>query len=108
MSSDITVIYHYEDGSWWADSPDIDRWSAAAPSLEELIALVSDGVPFALENDALSVTHVPAADLRDVFAGRTAGARVRLELLDSSGQMIESSDAVNAAPGGSPNVLVAA
>ena len=28
MPTSVNVIYHYEDGSWWADSPDIARWSA--------------------------------------------------------------------------------
>ncbi len=34
MATDVKVIYHYEDGTWWADSPDVERWSAAADELE--------------------------------------------------------------------------
>lgn len=76
--TNITVIYHFDDEHWWADSPDVERWSAAAPSVEDLVRLVDEGVRFALETDDVEITHVPALDLTDVFTGRTAGGRLRV------------------------------
>jgi hypothetical protein len=78
--SHVNVIYHYDAGSWWADSPDIDRWSAAADEISELVELVVDGVPFALEKDDVEISHFPAPDLMGVFSGGTAGAKVRVQI----------------------------
>lgn len=108
MSTDVRVIYHYEDGTWWADSPNIERWTAAADTVEDLIPLVIDGVSFALDTDDVRLTHVPAPDLMDVFAGRTSGGRVRLRLLNELVHMIDAPEAVLAAEVGNVNVLVAA
>ncbi len=76
--SSVRVIYHFEDGNWWADSPDVERWSAAAPDVAELVELVVEGVPFALESEDVEIVHLPARDLLDVFEGRTAGAQLRI------------------------------
>lgn len=43
----VRVTYHREDGSWWAESPDLEGFSAAADSLGELRLLVSEGAEFA-------------------------------------------------------------
>lgn len=48
----IRVIYHLEEGSWWAESPDLKGWLAAADTYEEIVELVEEGVPFALECEA--------------------------------------------------------
>jgi predicted RNase H-like HicB family nuclease len=48
----IRVNYHYEEGSWWAESPDIKGWLAVADTWEELVKLVEEGIPFALECEA--------------------------------------------------------
>jgi predicted RNase H-like HicB family nuclease len=45
----IHVIYHLEEGSWWAESPDLKGWTAAADTYEEIVELVEEGIPFALE-----------------------------------------------------------
>lgn len=34
--STITLVLHMEDGSWWADSPDLPGFSAADSDLQEL------------------------------------------------------------------------
>ena len=47
----VTVRYHKEAGVWWAESPDLAGFSAAADSREELKALVRDGVSFALDDE---------------------------------------------------------
>lgn len=43
------IQVHNQSGSWWADSPDVEGWTAAASSENELISLIdeaSDFVPF--------------------------------------------------------------
>jgi hypothetical protein len=44
----VRVIYHREVDGWWAESPDVERWSAAADSLPELGVLVSEGLALAI------------------------------------------------------------
>lgn len=59
----IRVIYHEEPPhGWWAESPEIPRWTAAADTLAEIRQLAEDGVRFALERDDVEVVHlVPAS-----------------------------------------------
>ncbi len=54
----VKVVYHREPDGWWAESPDVDGWSAAAPTLAELQALAEEGIRFALERDDVLVSHV--------------------------------------------------
>ena len=53
----IRVIYHHEDGAWWAESPDVGGWSAAANSYPETRQLAEDGIRFALERDDVRLEH---------------------------------------------------
>lgn len=46
----ITVIYHSDEGRWWADSSGVPGWTAAADTLDELRPLIEDGVRFALDD----------------------------------------------------------
>ncbi len=58
----IRVIYRREVEGWWAESPDVDGWTAAADTYEELRDLVENGVRFALETDDIVIEHyLPAA-----------------------------------------------
>jgi predicted RNase H-like HicB family nuclease len=58
----VRVIHHYEPDGWWAESPDVQGWYAAADSYPELVELVEEGVPFALGH-AVSLEHyVPAGE----------------------------------------------
>jgi predicted RNase H-like HicB family nuclease len=54
----IPVIYHREPEGWWADAPAVEGWTATAQTLDELRALVEEGVRFALERDDVLVDHV--------------------------------------------------
>ena len=45
----VEVIYHHEDGTWWADSATVPGFVAAGATLHEVRALVKDGIPFYLE-----------------------------------------------------------
>ena len=47
----VTVIYHREDGVWWADSPDMPGFSAAGDSFKETRELAIEGVPFYFDDD---------------------------------------------------------
>lgn len=45
------VVLHYEDGSWWAESPDLEGFTVVAPTLRELQLAVRDAVAFHLESE---------------------------------------------------------
>jgi predicted RNase H-like HicB family nuclease len=53
----VRVIYHHEDGGWWAKSPDVKGWTALADTYEEIVELVEDGIPFALERE-VEIEHI--------------------------------------------------
>jgi predicted RNase H-like HicB family nuclease len=53
----VHVIYHYEQAGWWADSPEIDGWTATADSIDELRTLAEDGVRFVLDDADVFVEH---------------------------------------------------
>ena len=44
----IPVLYHEDPRGWWAGSPDIERWTVAGETYDEVRALVEEGVAFAL------------------------------------------------------------
>jgi predicted RNase H-like HicB family nuclease len=48
----VCVIYHHEQDGWWAESPDVEGWSAAGESFPGVRALAEEGIPFALGTDA--------------------------------------------------------
>jgi len=48
----VRILYHREARGWWAESPDIDGWSAAAETYDEVRRLAEDGIPFALASAA--------------------------------------------------------
>ena len=57
----IRVLYHTEDGTWWADSPDVPGWIGGADTFDETRRLVEEGIPWALERDDVVLEHyVPA------------------------------------------------
>jgi predicted RNase H-like HicB family nuclease len=45
------MIFHEEHDGWWAESPDMPRYTACAPTEQSLRALVHEGVPFYFEDD---------------------------------------------------------
>lgn len=58
----VRIIYHHEDGGWWAESPDVDGWSAAGETYAEVVKLAEEGVPFALGHAATLEHYVPAGE----------------------------------------------
>lgn len=55
MSIQVRVVYHFEDGSWWADSEDAPGYYAGAATLEQLRERVREGLEFHFE-DSVEVT----------------------------------------------------
>ena len=45
------VVMHYEDGSWWADSPDLEGFTVVAPTLAALQVAVRGALAFHLDTD---------------------------------------------------------
>ena len=43
------VVYHHEDDAWWAESPDVDGFSAVGATIGEVRALAREGVSFYLD-----------------------------------------------------------
>lgn len=58
----VRIIYHHEEGSWWAESPDVEGWSAAADSYAEVLRLSEEGIPFALGYSPELEHYVPAGE----------------------------------------------
>jgi predicted RNase H-like HicB family nuclease len=58
----IRVIHHHEDGRWWAESPDVPEWFAAADTYVEAHRLAQEGIPFALKRHDLVIEHFVPAD----------------------------------------------
>lgn len=74
----VTVVNHREGESWWAESPDLPGFSAAADSSDELDEMVRDGVDFYLDGEphALLITRDDPSNRTRIMPtmGRTLGA----------------------------------
>lgn len=72
------IVMHFEDGLWWAESPDLDGFTVVAPSLAALRVEVREAAAFHLGSDEpVEVAEVlggaqSAADVR--WVSRTGGA----------------------------------
>lgn len=65
----IRVIYHHEPEGWWAESPDVEGWTAVGSSYSEVLELTQEGIPFALERDEVDLEHyVPAGESTSLAA----------------------------------------
>jgi len=58
----VRVIYHHETDGWWAESPDVEGWSAAGDAYVEVVKLAEEGIPLALGRDAVLEHYVPAGE----------------------------------------------
>jgi predicted RNase H-like HicB family nuclease len=58
----VRVIYHHESDGWWAESPDVDGWSAAGKTYAEVVKLAEEGIAFALGHAPSLEHHVPAGE----------------------------------------------
>lgn len=53
----VRVIYRRESDGWWAESPDIEGWSAAGDTYAEVYNLTVEGSSFVLGRDDVAVEH---------------------------------------------------
>ena len=51
---DVRIEYHQEDGSWWAESPELPGFFAAGSTLEEVRSEAQGGVIFYMEEYSIS------------------------------------------------------
>jgi predicted RNase H-like HicB family nuclease len=58
----IRILHHRDADGWWAESPDVDGWSAAGDTYMEVVKLAEEGVLFALGHDAALEHYVPAGE----------------------------------------------
>jgi predicted RNase H-like HicB family nuclease len=48
----VRIIYHREPDGWWAESPGMERWSAAADAFAEVARLAEEGIAFVLDEES--------------------------------------------------------
>lgn len=58
----VRVIYHREADAWWAESPDVEGWSASGETYAEVVKLAEEGIPFALDRETILEHFVPAGE----------------------------------------------
>jgi predicted RNase H-like HicB family nuclease len=58
----VRVIYHHEADGWWAESPDVEGWSAAGDTYTEVVKLAKEGISFVLEYPVELEHYVPAGE----------------------------------------------
>ena len=47
--NEVRIRYHHEPEGWWADSPDLPGFSAAAETFSEVRDMATRGVEFATD-----------------------------------------------------------
>lgn len=58
----IRILHHPDADGWWAESPDVEGWSAAAATYTEVVKLANDGIPLASGHQEATLEHyVPAS-----------------------------------------------
>ena len=48
----VRILYHREPQGWWAESPEVNGWSVAGQTYEEVRRIADDGLRFALASAA--------------------------------------------------------
>lgn len=77
----IRVIHHHEDERWWAESPDVPEWFAAADTYLEARRLAEEGIRFAFDRDDVvsstsCLTARPLRPLSPTARGRRRYLRI--------------------------------
>ena len=47
----VTVVFHYEDGSWWVETDDFPGFVAGAATFDEARELTQDGLEFESDDE---------------------------------------------------------
>jgi hypothetical protein len=61
MADRVRIIYHHENGSWWAISPDVTDVIAVGDTREEVRQLVEEG----FADEGYELVHLDAGDVPD-------------------------------------------
>lgn len=79
----MLVIYHCEEGSWWAESPDLPAFSAVAEDLRTLRKRVKEGIEYYTGSEAeleeQQVDGTPVRDLRIIGSGLASTAGLAMD-----------------------------
>lgn len=59
----VRIVYHQEGDSWWAESPDLDGFTAGGSSLREVRQMAREGVEFYLDASAEIREELPNGGL---------------------------------------------
>lgn len=60
----VRVLYHREDGVWWAESPDVPGFSAAADSLPDVRHYVREALREVHESEPYYVVEIGGTGAR--------------------------------------------
>lgn len=90
---DVTVVYHFEDGSWWAEADEAPGFVAGASTFEQMRTLTREGLALEFDEPVALDERFDAA----AFAARRAAVTVHASGVDlaSTGR---SSSASGTAP----------
>ena len=53
----VRILYHHEPEGWWAESPDMERWTAVGRTFEEVRRLGEEGARVVFEDRPVEVEH---------------------------------------------------
>lgn len=45
----VHIVYHYEDGTWWAESVDLPGWTAVASTADDIRNQVREAIDFFID-----------------------------------------------------------
>ena len=71
----VRVIYHQEGDGWWAESPDVEGWSAAGDSLPKVKDLADESLALALGHRVRATHLIAGADAKRENAPARSSAR---------------------------------
>jgi hypothetical protein len=58
-----TLLWHYEDGTWWAESPEYPEWTGGAESLDEARLLAHGGLRWLGAQSVIDPFTMPLANV---------------------------------------------
>lgn len=80
---EIQAVFHFEGGTWWAESPDLPGLTVVADTMTQLRAQFVDAAAFHLDTDELIEVHdsliVATASAPLIYSVNTSGAGVNVE-----------------------------
>lgn len=80
MPREVHIRYHYEpdEGTWWADSPDLERWTAVGDTFASVRSQAHEGASYFAGERVMIVEdlpeHAPASGHGRAIVVTTGGA----------------------------------